>query len=367
MNKLLISIIQNWQEIVIPLAIFVATLVIGYALGRLLVLWLSLRAKKSKIFLNANIIAAARLPYAICVLIIAIYLGLRFSKLPENVAVVSNKILTILVILFVTMFLANVVSRLIRAYSTRAEANIPASSITENIIRSIIFIIGILVILSTLGIEITPMLATLGVAGLAVALALQPTLSNLFAGIQVVSDRILRRGDYIELDNGAKGYVADIGWRSTRLRTPYNTLVIIPNSRLGESTITNYGSNKKLGFIVYAGVSYSSDLQHVEQVALAAAQEVINKFEEADKSFEPWFDYDEFGESNIIFWLWLQAKDRIASFKVKSELIKCLHARFAKEGITINYPVRTTYLQWAPGAQPGHSPINKSDISSRKA
>jgi small-conductance mechanosensitive channel len=204
------------------------------------------------------------------------------------------------------------------------------------------------------------MIAGLGLGGLAVALALQPTLSNFFAGTQIVSDRVVRVGDYIELDNGViRGYVTDVGWRSTRMRTPFNNLVIIPNSRLADSVITNYhGPNMELAVIVNAGVSYSSDLAHVEGIALTVAREVIQDLDEAVKTFEPWFGYEEFGESNINFWVWLQAKNRIASFRVKSELIKRLHARFDQEGITINYPVRTTFLQWAGSTQP---PLPSSD------
>jgi len=96
----------------------------------------------------------------------------------------------------------------------------------------------------------------------------------------------------------------------------------------------------ELAVIVESGVSYSSDLAQVEDVVLAVAREIIQELPEAVKTREPWFGYDEFGDSNINFWVWLYAKDRISSFRVKSELIKRLHARFAQEGITINYPVR---------------------------
>ena len=217
----------------------------------------------------------------------------------------------------------------------------------------IIYAVGILVLLDYLEITITPIIAGLGIGGLAVALALQPLLANFFASTQIISDRIVRVGDYIELDSGVKGYVTDVGWRSTRIRTSFNNMVIIPNSRLAESIITNYyGPSMELAVIVESGVSYSSDLTHVENVALAVAREVIEELDEAVKTFEPWFGYEEFGESNINFWIWLQAKDRIASFRVKSELIKRLKARFDREGITINYPVRTTYLQWVNSPQP---------------
>ncbi len=238
-------------------------------------------------------------------------------------------------------------------YMRRVKIRQSLVRLTQRITILLIYVGGLLVLLDYLGISITPMVAGLGLGGLAVALALQPTLSNFFAGTQIVVDHVVRVGDYIELDNGVRGYVTDVGWRSTRIRTSFNNMVIIPNSRLAESIITNYyGPSMELAVIVESGVSYSSDLAHVENVARSVAREVVQDLDEAVKTFEPWFGYQEFGESNINFWIWLQATDRIASFRVKSELIKRLKARFDREGITINYPVRTTYLQWANGPQP---------------
>lgn len=206
----------------------------------------------------------------------------------------------------------------------------------------VIYAIGVLVLLDYLNITLTPIIAGLGIGGLALALALQPTLSNFFASTQIMSDRLVSVGDYIELDNGEiRGYVIDVGWRSTRIRTPYNNLVIIPNSRLADSVITNYYSpTLEMAVLVNCGVSYSSDLFKVEAIALEVAKETVKDLDEADKNFAPSFGYEKFGESNIDFWVWLQAKDRRASFRLRSEIIKRLKARFDKEGITINYPVR---------------------------
>ncbi|MFC1991831.1 mechanosensitive ion channel family protein [Chloroflexota bacterium] len=204
------------------------------------------------------------------------------------------------------------------------------------------YAIGILIMLDYLQISITPIIAGLGIGGLAVALALQPTLGNFFASTQIVSDRVVREGDYIELHDGSiKGYVTDIGWRSTRIRTSYNNMVIVPNSRMAESIITNYyGPTMQIAVLVECGVSYNADLAKVEAIGLEVANEVIQELDEADNDFEPWCMFEEFGDSNINFWIWLQATDRIASFKVKSEIIKRLKARLDKEGIMINYPAR---------------------------
>jgi small-conductance mechanosensitive channel len=211
----------------------------------------------------------------------------------------------------------------------------------RRIVLVVVYIIGVLILLDYLNIEISPLIAGLGIGGIAVALALQPTLANFFAGTQIISDRIIKVGDYIELDANTRGYVTDVGWRSTRIRTPYNNMLIIPNSRLADSIITNYyGPDMKMAVLVSCGVSYDSDLSRVRDVALEVTREVINDLDEAVKNFEPWFCYEEFGDSNINFWVWVQAVDRSASFMLRSELIRRLHARFNREGIEINYPMR---------------------------
>ena len=198
-----------------------------------------------------------------------------------------------------------------------------------------------LIALDTMGASISPLLGGLGITGLAIALALQPTMSNFFAGTYVLSDGAIGPGDYIELQGGPAGYVIEVGWRSTKIRTWMNNLVIIPNSVLADTIVTNYQApDPAMNVLVTCGVSYASDLAKVEQVSLEVANEVREEVSEAVKSMDPWFGFDQFGDSNIGFWIFLQARDRIGGFIVTNELIKRLHARFAKEGIEINYPVR---------------------------
>ncbi|MCH8864206.1 MAG: mechanosensitive ion channel family protein [Chloroflexi bacterium] len=252
-----------------------------------------------------------------------------------------GRVAVTLAIIFVTYGLARSLQLLLDWYLHHVKVRQSLSRLVQRITLLFVYLVGLLILLDYLGIPISPLIAGLGIGGLAVALALQPTLTNFFAGTQIVSDRLVHVGDYIELDGGAAGYVVDIGWRSTRIRTTFNNLMIIPNSRMVDSIITNYhGPSMELAVIVESGVSYSSDLTQVEEVSLAVAREVIEELPEAVKTREPWFGFDEFGDSNINFWVWLYARDRISSFRVKSELIKRLHARFVREGITINYPVR---------------------------
>ena len=196
-------------------------------------------------------------------------------------------------------------------------------------------------ILDDLGFSISPMLAGLGIGGIAVALALQPVLSNVFAAAYVVSDGAIHVGDYIELDSGINGFVTEMGWRTTKVKTPFNNMVIIPNSRLSEEIITNYYSpSTEIGIRVTCGVSYESNLTAIEKISLETAKKVIKNCPSAVKDQNPFFAFDNFGDSNIDFWVFLRATDRLGSFQLKSEMIKSLHTRFAKENIEINYPVR---------------------------
>ena len=212
-----------------------------------------------------------------------------------------------------------------------------------------VYSLAFLMALSVLNIPISPILAGLGIGGLAVALAVQPTLANFFAGTYVVTEGELNVDDYIELQGGPSGYVVEVGWRSTKIRSMFNNLVIIPNSQMANSIVTNYYSPEPaIDVLVYCGVSYDSDLALVERVTREAAQELVDESEHAVKS-EPWFGFEEFGDSNISFWVFVRATDRLGSFFLTSELVKVIHSRLTAEGIEINYPVRKLVF---PSAEP---------------
>ena len=221
-----------------------------------------------------------------------------------------------------------------------------------------VYSLGFLMALSVLNIPITPILAGLGIGGLAVALAVQPTLANFFAGTYVVTEGELNVGDYIELQGGPSGYVVEVGWRSTKIRSMFNNLVIIPNSQMANSIVTNYYSPEPaMNVLVYCGVSYDSDLNVVESVVREAAQELVDASEHAVKDSEPWFGFEEFGDSNISFWVFIQATDRLGSFYLTSDLVKVVHSRLTAEGIEINYPVRKLVFPSEEGGVPAAPPI----------
>ena len=227
----------------------------------------------------------------------------------------------------------------------------------KRVMPLVVYSLGFLMALSVLNIPISPILAGLGIGGLAVALAVQPTLANFFAGTYVVTEGELNVGDYIELQGGPSGYVVEVGWRSTKIRSMFNNLVIIPNSQMANSIVTNYYSPEPaMNVLVYCGVSYDSDLELVESVVREASQELVNESEHAVDG-EPWFGFEEFGDSNISFWVFVQATDRLGSFYLTSDLVKVIHSRLTAEGIEINYPVRKLVFPSENGTVPEIPPI----------
>ena len=211
-------------------------------------------------------------------------------------------------------------------------------------ITVIIFVIAISIILGYFNFDITPLIAGVGLGALAIGLALQSTLSNFFAGVHLLSDKPIRVGDFIELDENTSGIVEDIGWRSTRIRMLTDNLLIIPNGKLAESNIINYSMPKQdLSIWVPCGVAYESDLKKVEKVALEVAKEIQNTVPGAVKDFEPAFRYREFGDSNINFITILRIQEPMSRFIVRNEFIKALKERFDKEKIEISWPIRKIY------------------------
>ena len=200
----------------------------------------------------------------------------------------------------------------------------------------------ILVILQSLGISIAPVLTALGVGGLAVALALQETLSNLFAGLQILAARQIKPGDYVHLDSGEEGYVTDVTWRNTTIRAIPNNMIIVPNSKLASTILTNYHQPaKEMLVYVEVGVHYDSDLEHVERVTLEVARDTQTTVEGARRDHEPRIRYNQFGDSGIIFKVVLSAEEFYDSYELTHQFVKRLKRRYNEEGIIIPFNMVT--------------------------
>jgi small-conductance mechanosensitive channel len=333
--------VEKLMQMTVPAAVFLATVIVGWIIRKIIVLRLHRWSQKTATKLDDIFISAIETPMLIWFVILGLYIGSGVSKLPENIVDIVHKILLVLIIFSVTVVLANIVSSLIKVYSAKVETALPVTSLTRHIGRVTIYVIGILIILNSLGISITPILAALGVGGLAVALALQDTLSNLFAGFYITIARQVRAGDYIKLDTGEEGYVTDITWRTTTIRMLPNNLVLVPNEKLIKSIIVNYYMpDKELAVLVNLGVHYNSDLKKVERVTCEVGKEIMKEVQGGVPEFEPFIRYNTFADSSINFTVILRAKEFVDQYLIKHEFVKRLHERYAKEGIVIPFPIR---------------------------
>ena len=294
---------------------------------------------------------------------LAAYLLLAISESPfldplNDTNEVATTIWRVLVIGLTTFTVARLIDGTIEWYLINISENTNTKwddtllPTVRRIVPMAIYAIGALIAIDSIGISISPILAGLGIGGLAVALAVQPTLSNFFAGTYVVTEGELKPGDFIELEGGPSGYVEDVGWRSTKIRSRFNNLIIIPNSRMAESIVTNFFSpTPAMNVLVTCGVSYESNLHQVQEIALEEANALIEESEDAITEPDPFFGFSNFGDSNIDFFIFLQAVDRGGTFKIKSELIKRIHTRFTEENIEINYPVRKLVMPAAESVE----------------
>ncbi|TAH24792.1 MAG: mechanosensitive ion channel family protein [Cytophagales bacterium] len=253
---------------------------------------------------------------------------------------------TIVVMLSIfTIMMSRIAVGFVRLLPGRSSGAFPGSSIFINITRITIFILGFVFILQQLGISITPIITALGVGGLAVALALQDTLANLFAGLNVIAGRRLKQGDFIQLENGQDGLIEDITWRSTVIREQTNNHIIVPNTKLASSVIKNYSTPVPEVFvIVKIGVDYQADLEKIELLILQAAKRVIQSTSASVSDFEPFVRYKEFADHSIDADVFLKAKSFVDRLELRHLFIKELQTTFKQEGISIPFPTRTLHI-----------------------
>lgn len=270
-----------------------------------------------------------------------VWTGVRIMEFQQGVQDVISHVLWSLVILAVTLAVARLAAGVVSSVTLARSGVAQSVTIFANITRTVVLVVGILVLLQGLGVSITPLLTALGVGGLAVALALQDTLANLFAGVHILASKTIEPGDFVRLSTGQQGYVVDINWRKTTIRELSDNLVIIPNAKFADAILTNYNvPAPDMALLLQAKVGYDSDLEQVERVTIEVACEVMNEVEGGVPDHEPLVRFHTFGESSIDFTVILRTRVFEDQFRIKHEFVKRLHRRYRTEGIDIPMPVR---------------------------
>jgi small-conductance mechanosensitive channel len=304
-------------------------------------------AKTTATKIDDIIVSSLRTPTIFWCAALGLYLGITFSDLPPKYSQTGSTLLTVIIIASVTIAAANLSGKIFRNYLQSSELPIPSSGLAYGLLKGSILIIGFLIILSVLGVSIAPLLTALGVGGLAVALALQDTLANLFAGIHILMEKSIRVGDFVKLESGQEGYVDDITWRTTRVRMLPNNMVVIPNSKLSQSVVTNFHlPEKRMSLLIPVAVSYAADPDAVESILLEETIQAVGDIPGLLGDPAPMVRFiPGFGDSSLDFTLICQVEEFADQYPVQHELRKRILRRFRDEGIEIPYPQRTVHIQ----------------------
>ena len=279
-------------------------------------------------------------------ILIGLYTVMEILTIPERPLLFLQKLFHSLVILSLTLLVARLASGYLKQKFGKRSGAFASTSILSTTIDLTVYAIGILFLLESFGVAISPLLTALGVGGLAVALALQETLANLFSGINILVAKQIKIGDFVKLSTSEEGHVVDMNWRNTTIKTSTENMVVIPNQKFASSTITNYAQPfAECSIAIPIGVSYESDLDHVEEVTVAVAKEILQETEGGVSSFQPLVRYSSFAESCIDFNVILRVETVTDQHFIRHQFIKKLHARYQQEGIIIPFPTRTVHLE----------------------
>ena len=304
----------------------------------------------------SSLLQAIRLPSILWSIVLGLWAGNEVARqaesLPQRLSGQFGTLLEVAVIISVTFTVSNTLTTLVRGASERRALALAVTGLGQAVVRGVVFIIGLLVLLGALGIQITPILTALGVGGLAVALALQDTLSNLFAGVHLLADKPIRVGDYVKVADTVEGHVVDIGWRSTRVRMLQNVVVTIPNKRVAESIIMNYDlPESRMALPIRVAVDYGTDpdlVQRIlqEEAAQAIADQVPGLLAEPQPIARL---IPGFGEFSLDFTLICHVKSFTDQFPVQHEVRRRILRRLAGEGVRMPVQIRVVELRSAGG------------------
>ena len=211
----------------------------------------------------------------------------------------------------------------------------------KNLLRVVAVVAGLIWLLAIWKVNLTPLFASAGIVGIAVALAAKDTLSNFFGGISIFMDRTYKLGEYIILESGERGEVVEIGIRSTRMKTRDDVIITIPNSIMANSKIINESAPiPRFRIRVPVGVAYGSDLEKVEKILL----EVVAANPNVEKIPEPRIRLRTFADSSLNFEMLCWVSDPRAKGRETHNLLKAAYQAFDEQGITIPFPQRDVHI-----------------------
>ncbi|HEX9024283.1 MAG TPA: mechanosensitive ion channel domain-containing protein [Geobacteraceae bacterium] len=336
------------KELIVALLIFA----IFWGLARLLRYILTVWGPKLTSFtatdLDDRVLRRVTPPLSLLVIFGGLYLAVRKLPLPEAAHVAASGGVFVVNIIILTNIAYRATDEIINWYSGRvaertgAVLNRQIMPLLEKLISIFLILTAAIITLKHFNYDILSLVTALGIGSLAIGMAAKDTLANMISGFTLMIDRPFRIGDRIQLASGQWGDVADIGLRSTKIRTVDNTLLIIPNSELCNTTIINLAfPDVRAKGKVSIGVAYGSDVEMVKKVMVATAAEIPEIL--ADPAPEAFFV--SFGESALNMALFFWAADYTLVYPLTDRVNTLLLSRLREHGIQVPYPTRTVMLE----------------------
>jgi small-conductance mechanosensitive channel len=339
------AFLQDPFELAIPLAWLIGTLLAGLIVRKLLFRVVREWGAHSKGHLD--VLITESLPLILWSLMLGVHLATQHSEIPRQYLRYVPTTIEVLWILSLTFAMSRLAGNTVRFYGARVTGVQDVTSLTQKLVQVTVAALGITWLLKVVfDLSLTPILTTLGVGGLAVALALQDTLSNLFAGFYVSISGLIHIGDYIKLNTGEEGYVTDINWRCTTMRSHYNNLVVIPNNKLGQAIFTNYHlPDPRMMMSITFGVGSESDVDRVEAILLDEATSATNQIKGLLADPPPYVRFTPGpGDWSMVFKVSYNIAEYADQYLVESELRKVIFKRLRKEGVSMPFPTQTVLL-----------------------
>ncbi|HWP35002.1 MAG TPA: mechanosensitive ion channel family protein [Thermodesulfobacteriota bacterium] len=345
--------------IVVPA--YLALIVLASRLASAGIEWALRRwARRTRGTADDRFVKAIRAPLVFALFLGGLRLGLLAVELAPRARATVEQIIQLGLIALLALAGVRLLGLVVAEWGRRVEGVGAIAGPAQAMGKVILIAVALVMMADALGISIAPLVTTLGLGSLAVALALQDTLANFFSGLYLLADKPVRVGDYIRLDTGEEGYVTSIGWRSTRIRQLSNNIVVVPNQKLSQAIITNYHlPEPRMALLIRVGVAYDADPDRVERLLLEVAADAARSGEIPGLLAEPAplvRFIPGFGDSSLDFTLIVQVAEFVDQYVVQHELRKRILAALRRAGIEIPYPHRTVEVREFPWPRSASTP-----------
>jgi MscS family membrane protein len=339
--------IPLWQYLASLIYVFLAFYVsklLDYGIGRYLLRWAARTATRVDDLL-LNLLHG---PVKVVAFVILLHIGLRVFAWPDWLEDFMRKALVVIVAVSLTYLALRVVDVLLGVWRERGplagdeQFNKQFLPILRKTFKVFIIIVAVLLTANNLGLNITSLIASLGIGGLAVALAAQDTLANLFGGVAVLLDKPFKVGDRITVDN-VDGTVETIGFRSTRVRNLDGHLVAIPNKTVANATVVNIAQRPNIRTLINIGITYDTPAEKVQR-ALELLREVYGSH---PMTHDVWISFNKFADFSLNLFVihWWKTTDFKAYLAGMQEMNLAIKQRFDAERISFAFPTQTLHVK----------------------